>query len=98
MTTLSDADIAAALATLPGWTRLAEKKAIGKTYTFADFSEAFGFMARVALAAERANHHPDWSNVYRTVVVTLSTHDAGGVTEKDIQLARTMEKIAAARR
>jgi 4a-hydroxytetrahydrobiopterin dehydratase len=95
MTTLADAEIAAALETLPGWAHLADRKAIGKTFTFADFSEAFGFMARVALAAEKANHHPDWSNVYRTVVVTLLTHDAGGVTEKDIKLARVMEKITA---
>ena len=61
---------------------------------FADFNEAFGFMARVALMAEKLDHHPEWSNVYKTVDVTLSTHDAGGVTELDVKLAEAMDKFA----
>ncbi len=65
-----------------------------KTFHFRDFSEAFGFMTRVALAAEGMNHHPDWSNVYKTVHVDLSTHDAGGITELDFTLAARMDAIA----
>lgn len=84
-----------ALAALPGWQEVAGRDAIAKTFTFADFNAAFGFMARVALVAEKLDHHPEWSNVYRTVAVTLATHDAGGVTERDIALATAMERIAA---
>lgn len=84
----------AALAQLPGWADVPGRDAIAKTFVFADFNEAFGFMARVALAAEKMDHHPEWSNVYRTVAVTLSTHDAGGVTERDIRLAQAMEQMA----
>lgn len=84
----------AALAQLPGWADVPARDAIAKTFVFADFNEAFGFMARVALAAEKMDHHPEWSNVYRTVAVTLSTHDAGGVTERDIRLAQAMEQMA----
>ena len=81
-------------ARLPGW-RLAEgRDAIQKTFKFKDFSEAFGFMARAALVAEKMDHHPEWSNVYKTVDVTLSTHDAGGLTELDVKLAEAMDKIA----
>ena len=83
-----------ALATLPGWTAVEGRDAIMKRFVFADFNEAFGFMARVALVAETMNHHPEWSNVYRTVDVTLSTHDAGGLTALDIDLARAMDRIA----
>jgi len=61
---------------------------------FSDFSAAFGFMTRVALAAEKQDHHPEWLNVYKTVEVTLSTHDAGGLTERDIKLAQTMDRLA----
>ena len=70
------------------------RDAIGKKFVFADFNEAFGFMARVALMAEKLDHHPEWSNVYKTVDVTLSTHDAGGLTELDIKLAEAMDKFA----
>jgi 4a-hydroxytetrahydrobiopterin dehydratase len=85
---------AAALAQLTGWTAVDGRDAIQKTFKFADFNAAFGFMTRVALAAEKADHHPEWFNVYKTVDVTLSTHDAGGVTELDIKLAETMNKFA----
>ncbi|MFZ4533279.1 MAG: 4a-hydroxytetrahydrobiopterin dehydratase [Alsobacter sp.] len=84
----------AALATLPGWAAVDGRDAITRRFVFADFSEAFGFMARVALVAETMNHHPEWSNVYRTVDVTLSTHDAGGLTALDVDLARAMDRIA----
>ncbi|WP_296525554.1 4a-hydroxytetrahydrobiopterin dehydratase [Rhodoplanes sp.] len=83
-----------ALAGLPGWQEVAGRDAIAKTFTFADFNAAFGFMTRAALTAEKLDHHPEWSNVYKTVAVTLSTHDAGGVTERDIALATAMDKIA----
>jgi 4a-hydroxytetrahydrobiopterin dehydratase len=84
----------AALAQLKGWSDVAGRDAISKTFTFRDFNEAFGFMARVALVAEKMDHHPEWSNVYKTVAVTLSTHDAGGLTERDIKLAEAMNKLA----
>ena len=87
---------AQSLAKLSGWQDVAGRNAITKTFVFADFNAAFGFMTRAALVAEKMDHHPEWSNVYKTVVVTLSTHDAGGVTELDIKLAEAMEKIAAA--
>jgi 4a-hydroxytetrahydrobiopterin dehydratase len=83
-----------ALAKLPGWRNLDERDAIAKTFTFADFNAAFGFMTRVALIAEKLDHHPEWLNVYKTVEITLSTHDAGGVTERDIKLAEAMDRIA----
>lgn len=83
----------AALATLPGWTELMERDAIFRKFTFRDFNEAFGFMTRAALLAEKRDHHPEWFNVYRTVEVTLCTHDAGGITEKDIELAQEMDKL-----
>ena len=85
---------AAALLQLPGWRDVAGQEAISRSFVFADFNEAFGFMARVALVAEKMDHHPEWSNVYRTVEVTLATHSAGGVTDLDIELARAMDRIA----
>jgi 4a-hydroxytetrahydrobiopterin dehydratase len=85
----------AALAKLPAWSAVEGRDAITRTFTFADFSQAFGFMARAALAAEKMDHHPEWTNVYRTVTVTLTSHDAGGVTERDIRLAEAMDRIAA---
>lgn len=94
MKTLSKTALAAELAKLPAWTPTAKGDAITRVFTFADFSEAFGFMARVALAAEAMNHHPEWSNVYKTVTVTLTTHDAGGLTERDTTLAAAMDEIA----
>ncbi|MCY3767868.1 MAG: 4a-hydroxytetrahydrobiopterin dehydratase [Gammaproteobacteria bacterium] len=69
---------------------------IGKTFVFRNFIEAFGFMTQAAIVAEKMNHHPDWSNAYKTVIVQLSTHESGGVTELDIELAGQMERIAAA--
>ena len=84
-----------ALARLAGWQEVSGGDAIAKTFVFADFNAAFGFMTRTALVAEKMDHHPEWSNVYKTVVVTLSTHDAGGVTARDIALAEAMERIAA---
>jgi 4a-hydroxytetrahydrobiopterin dehydratase len=84
----------AALATLPAWKAVDGRDAITRTFAFADFKEAFAFMTRVALAAEKMDHHPEWSNVYRTVTITLSTHDAGGLTERDIALARAIDGFA----
>ena len=84
----------AAIAGLAGWSETPGRDAISRTYVFGDFNEAFGFMARVALVAEKMDHHPEWSNVYKTVAVMLSTHDAGGVTELDIQLAQAMDRLA----
>jgi 4a-hydroxytetrahydrobiopterin dehydratase len=83
-----------ALAKLAGWKEVPGQDAITKTFTFKDFNEAFGFMARVALVAEKNDHHPEWRNVYKTVEVMLSTHDAGGVTNNDIELAKAMNAIA----
>ena len=84
-----------ALTSIPDWTLLMERDAIFRKFVFKDFNEAFGFMTRVAMIAEKRDHHPEWSNVYKTVEVTLSTHDAGGVTDKDIALAQAMDKLAA---
>jgi 4a-hydroxytetrahydrobiopterin dehydratase len=84
----------AALGRLKGWSEAAGRDAISKTFEFKDFSAAFGFMTRVALAAEKLDHHPEWFNVYKTVDVTLSTHDAGGLTERDIRLAEAMDRLA----
>ncbi|GIK80028.1 MAG: 4a-hydroxytetrahydrobiopterin dehydratase [Pseudorhodoplanes sp.] len=84
----------AALATLSGWSEVNGRDAIARTFVFGDFNAAFGFMTRVALAAEKLDHHPEWSNVYKTVQVTLSTHEAGGLTERDIALAQAMERFA----
>ncbi|HXV01372.1 MAG TPA: 4a-hydroxytetrahydrobiopterin dehydratase [Caulobacteraceae bacterium] len=86
---------AAALAQLPGWAAAEGREAITRGYRFASFSAAFGWMARVALAAERLDHHPEWFNVYNKVEVTLATHDAGGVTELDVALARLMDEAFA---
>jgi 4a-hydroxytetrahydrobiopterin dehydratase len=83
-----------ALARLKGWSEVSGRDAITKKFVFADFNEAFGFMARAALIAEKMDHHPEWLNVYKTVDVTLSTHEAGGVTEPDVVLAEAMDKIA----
>lgn len=92
---LSDAERAAALAQAVGWTLVAGGEAITKRYVFKDFSEAFGFMTRVALMAERLDHHPEWANVWNRVEVTLATHDAGGLTRLDFELAAAMDRIAA---
>lgn len=91
---LSAAERDAALKRLSGWSASSDGKAISRRFTFADFSQAFGFMARSALAAEKLDHHPDWSNAWNKVEVTLSTHSAGGVTDLDVKLAETMNAIA----
>ena len=83
-----------AISGLAGWSEVAGRDAIQKTFKFSDFNEAFGFMARVALVAERMDHHPEWRNVWNTVEVVLSTHDAGGLTQKDVDLAARMNAIA----
>lgn len=91
---LLDADeVARRAAALPGWT--VRGAALHRDFAFRDFVEAFGFMARVALVAERMNHHPDWSNVWNRVSITLSTHDAGGVTAADFALAEAIDRLAA---
>jgi 4a-hydroxytetrahydrobiopterin dehydratase len=84
----------AALGKLKGWKEVKNRDAITRKFVFADFNEAFGFMTRAALVAEQLNHHPEWFNVYKNVEVTLSTHEAGGLTELDLQLAEAMNKIA----
>ena len=84
----------AGLAKLKGWGEAKGRDAITKKFVFKDFNAAFGFMTRAALVAEKLDHHPEWFNVYKTVDVTLSTHDAEGVTELDIKLAEAMDQIA----
>ena len=91
---LDPAALAHALRALPQWQKEPNRDAITRTLTFADFNQAFAFMTRVALLAEKMDHHPEWSNVYRTVTVTLTTHDAGGVTERDLALARAIDGFA----
>ena len=91
---LTGAERQEALAALAGWTEVAGRDAIAKGFRFKSFNEAWGFMSRVALAAERMDHHPEWSNVYNRVEITLSTHDAGGVTERDVKLARFIDQAA----
>jgi 4a-hydroxytetrahydrobiopterin dehydratase len=85
---------AAALKSLPGWKAAEGRDAITRTFTFADFSHAFGFMSRIALAAEKLDHHPEWFNVYSKVEVLLATHDADGVTELDVTLAKIIDAAA----
>jgi 4a-hydroxytetrahydrobiopterin dehydratase len=85
---------AAALARLAGWSAADGRDAITKTFRFADFNAAFGWMTRIALAAEKLDHHPEWFNVYSRVEVLLATHDAGGVTELDVTLAAIMDEAA----
>ncbi|MGA7390942.1 MAG: 4a-hydroxytetrahydrobiopterin dehydratase [Pseudolabrys sp.] len=82
-----------ALARLDGWSEVAGRDAITKKFVFKDFNQAFGFMTRAALVAEKMDHHPEWFNVYKTVEVTLSTHDAGGLTELDVKLAEAMDEM-----
>lgn len=84
-----------ALGALDGWSEVSGRDAITKEFRFKDFNAAFGWMTRVALAAEQMNHHPEWFNVWNRVEVTLSTHDAGGLTERDTKLAKKMDKLAA---
>jgi 4a-hydroxytetrahydrobiopterin dehydratase len=93
---LDDAERREALAALSGWSHEAGRDAIAKSFRFADFGAAFAFMTRVALEAEKADHHPEWSNVWNRVDILLTTHSAGGLTEKDVALARKIEAIAGA--
>jgi len=95
MTKLEGAARKSALAALKNWREVDGRDAIAKKFVFKDFNQAFGFMSRAALMAEKMDHHPEWFNVYKTVEVTLSTHDAGGVTDKDIALAKAMDAYAA---
>ncbi len=83
-----------ALASLPEWSLVDGRDAINRRFTFENFNQAFGFMSRAALLAERMDHHPEWFNVYNRVEVTLSTHDAGGLTDRDIRFARAMDHFA----
>lgn len=85
----------AALAGLPDWTLVDGRDAITLTLKFADFSAAFGFMTRVALAAEKLDHHPEWTNVWNRVDITLASHDAGGLTDRDVKLAKIIDTLAA---
>ncbi|MBY4897690.1 4a-hydroxytetrahydrobiopterin dehydratase [Cupriavidus sp. AU9028] len=92
---LTEQDRAPLLAALPGWSAVTGRDAIHKRFVFADFNAAFGFMSRVALQAEKMNHHPEWANVYNRVDITLTTHDAHGLTTRDTDLARFIEEAAA---
>ncbi|HQT60521.1 MAG TPA: 4a-hydroxytetrahydrobiopterin dehydratase [Acidiphilium sp.] len=91
---LTDAERAALVDLLPEWTLAKERDAIERRFTFANFSEAFAFMTRVALLAEAHDHHPEWSNVYNRVTILLSTHDAGGLSARDIRLAEAIDRLA----
>lgn len=90
---LSEAERADALDALPDWDHDDARDAITRTFTFPDFSQAFAFMTRVALLAEKADHHPEWSNVYNRVEILLTTHDAGGLSERDIEMAEAIEAL-----
>jgi 4a-hydroxytetrahydrobiopterin dehydratase len=94
-TRLTDAERASLMQNLPGWSMVAGRDAIERNFQFRDFSEAWGFMSRVALLAESQNHHPEWSNVWNRVRIELSTHDAGGLTSNDVKLARAINALLA---
>jgi len=94
MKKLDSAARAAFLREFPAWREVEGRDAIARLFTFEDFNQTFGFMTRVALLAEKLDHHPEWFNVYNRIEVTLSTHDAGGVTEKDVAMAKAMEEYA----
>lgn len=91
---LSPDDLSALSRDLPDWTLESGHKAISRTFKFADFKQAFAFMTRVAAEADRMDHHPEWSNVYNTVSIRLTTHDSGGLTQSDIKLAQTIDLVA----
>lgn len=91
---LTGTALESALQSRPGWHYDPATGAMRREFVFGDFAEAFGFMARVALAAEKVGHHPDWSNSYNRVSISLSTHSAGGLTERDIALAGTIDELA----
>jgi 4a-hydroxytetrahydrobiopterin dehydratase len=91
---LSNDDITKGLLKLAGWTKVEGREAISKKFKFKDFNEAFGWMTRIALQAEKMDHHPEWLNVWNRVEVTLATHSAGGITKLDLKLAAAMDKLA----
>lgn len=93
VTELTAAERADLLAAHPGWAETRDGKAVERTFQFADFSEAFGFMTRVALLAEQADHHPEWFNVYNKVEITLTTHDAGGLSQRDVEMIEAIEAL-----
>ena len=94
MAELSETERQEALGALSGWNYDPARRGIAKSFRFRDFGEAFGFMARVALEAEKADHHPEWSNVWNRVDILLTTHDSGGLTMKDVKLAGRINSIA----
>ena len=94
VTAATEPEITKALAQLPGWSRVEGRSAINKRFTWADFNEAWGFMSRIALVAEQMNHHPEWQNVWNRVEITRSTHDAGGLSKRDFELAAAIERVA----
>src|ERR1700682_4466751 len=91
---LTPDELSKLLAELKHWQLSEDSRAIHRSFKFADFNEAFGFMTRVAIKAQEMNHHPEWFNAYSTVEITLSTHEAGGLTERDIELARFIDEVA----
>jgi 4a-hydroxytetrahydrobiopterin dehydratase len=90
---LDRAELNAALVGLPGWQRLSGRDALARSFKFKNFRQAFAFMSEVALLAEKADHHPEWTNVYNRLDIVLTTHEAGGISERDIALATEIEKI-----
>ncbi len=93
ITKLTDDERIAALAAFPEWTHQPDRDAIVRNFRFSDFAEAFGFMTRIAILAEKADHHPEWSNVYNRVEILLTTHDAGGLSKRDIDLATQIDAM-----
>ena len=93
LTELTERECEAAMVQLPAWTLAEDGKSISRTFTFPDFNVAFGFMTRVALHAEKADHHPEWFNVYNRVDVTLSTHDVGGLSKRDVEMASFIDGL-----
>jgi 4a-hydroxytetrahydrobiopterin dehydratase len=93
MARLNETELSELGTKIPQWSRTLDKEAIRRECKFADFSQAWGFMTRVALLAEKFDHHPDWSNVWNTVRIELSTHDAGGLTDKDVRLAQAIDAL-----
>jgi 4a-hydroxytetrahydrobiopterin dehydratase len=91
--TLSGAERETLADVLPGWRQTRGRDAISRSFSFLDFNEAWGFMSRIALLAEKANHHPEWSNVWNKVEITLSTHDVGGLSKRDIALAKAIDAV-----
>ncbi len=95
MQKLDSTQVAEMLPTLPGWSHDAQRGAISRTYVFADFIQAFAFMTQIAIAAEKHNHHPEWSNVYKRVTITWTTHDVNGLSRNDVTMARLCDQASA---